>query len=77
LSTWNIGAGTDGRPLPKCFLESRRGAAPIAAELIKIADGTRLVVGIGQPTTFALKRTVPGIAAVSYSVWRCSDKSWT
>jgi hypothetical protein len=28
-------------------------------ELIKIADGTTLVVGIGQPTTFALKRTVP------------------
>lgn len=30
-------------------------------ELIKIADGTRLVVGIGQAATFALKKTVPGL----------------
>jgi hypothetical protein len=49
-----------GRYLNFCL---RAGVEPRQSliELIKIADGNQVVVGIGQPATFALKKTIAGL----------------
>ena len=61
LSSWNLGAGAQVRRYLDFSLKAGVEPRKALIDLVQIADGKSVVVGIGQPTVLALGKTLANL----------------